>query len=41
LPAPARRYIERIERDASCPAIVVSVGSRRDQTIAVRDPFAS
>jgi len=41
LPAPARRYIERIERDASCPAIVVSVGSRRDETIAVRDPFAS
>lgn len=39
LPASARRYVERIERDVSCPAIVVSVGSRRDQTIAVRDPF--
>jgi adenylosuccinate synthase len=39
LPTPARKYVERIERDASCPAIVVSVGSRRDQTIAVRDPF--
>ncbi len=39
LPPTARKYIERIERDASCPAIVVSVGSRRDQTIAVRDPF--
>jgi adenylosuccinate synthase len=39
LPAATRNYIERIERDVSCPAIVVSVGSRRDQTIAVRDPF--
>jgi adenylosuccinate synthase len=39
LPEPARKYVERIERDMSCPAIVVSVGSRRDQTIAVRDPF--
>jgi adenylosuccinate synthase len=39
LPAATRNYIERIERDASCPAIVMSVGSRRDQTIAVRDPF--
>jgi adenylosuccinate synthase len=41
LPAPARKYVERIERDAGCPAILVSVGSRRDQTIAVRDPFAA
>jgi adenylosuccinate synthase len=39
LPEPARKYVERIERDTGCPAIVVSVGSRRDQTIAVRDPF--
>jgi adenylosuccinate synthase len=39
LPEPARKYVERIERDTSCQAIVVSVGSRRDQTIAVRDPF--
>jgi adenylosuccinate synthase len=39
LPPAAQRYVERIERDASCPAIIVSVGSRRDQTIAVRDPF--
>jgi adenylosuccinate synthase len=39
LPAATRKYIERIERDASCRAIIVSVGSRRDQTIAVRDPF--
>ncbi len=39
LPPAAQRYVERIERDASCPAILASVGSRRDQTIAVRDPF--
>jgi adenylosuccinate synthase len=41
LPAPARKYVERIERDAGCPAILVSVGSRRDQTIALRDPFSA
>ncbi len=41
LPVPARKYVERIERDAGCPAILVSVGSRRDQTIAVRDPFSA
>jgi adenylosuccinate synthase len=39
LPGPARKYVERIARDAGCPAILVSVGSRRDQTIAIRDPF--
>jgi adenylosuccinate synthase len=39
LPPAAQKYVQRIERDASCPAIVVSVGSRRDETIAVRDPF--
>jgi|HubBroStandDraft_1064217.scaffolds.fasta_scaffold03768_4 adenylosuccinate synthase len=39
LPPAAQRYVQRIERDASCPAILASVGSRRDQTIAVRDPF--
>jgi adenylosuccinate synthase len=41
LPAAARRYIERIERDAGAPAVLVSVGSRRDETIVLRDPFAS
>jgi adenylosuccinate synthase len=41
LPETARRYIERIEREAVCPVVLVSVGSRRDETIALRDPFAA
>jgi adenylosuccinate synthase len=40
LPEAARRYVDRIEREAGCPAVLVSVGSRRDETIALRDPFA-
>jgi len=39
LPAPARRYVERIEKEAACPVVLVSVGSRRDETIALKDPF--
>ena len=40
LPGAARRYIERIVRDVETPAFLVSVGSRRDETLALRDPFA-
>jgi adenylosuccinate synthase len=40
LPEAARRYVERIERDAGCPIVLVSVGSRRDETIVLRDPFS-
>jgi adenylosuccinate synthase len=40
LPEAARRYVERIEREAGAPAVLLSVGSRRDQTIMLRDPFA-
>jgi adenylosuccinate synthase len=40
LPQAARAYVERLERDAGCPAVLVSVGSRRDETIVLRDPFA-
>jgi adenylosuccinate synthase len=40
LPAAARAYIERIEREAECPVWLVSVGSRRDETIVLHDPFA-
>ncbi|HEY8040108.1 MAG TPA: adenylosuccinate synthase [Polyangiaceae bacterium] len=40
LPEAARAYVQRIERDAGCPAVLVSIGSRRDETIALRDPFA-
>ncbi len=41
LPATARAYVERIERDAACPVVLVSVGSRRDETIVLKDPFAA
>jgi adenylosuccinate synthase len=41
LPKAARSYVERIEREAGCPVVLVSVGSRRDETIVLRDPFAA
>ena len=40
LPAAARDYVSRLERDAACPVVLVSVGSRRDDTIVLRAPFA-
>jgi adenylosuccinate synthase len=40
LPSAAQKYVERIEREAGCPIVLVSVGSRRDETIVLRDPFA-
>jgi adenylosuccinate synthase len=39
LPEQARSYVARIEREAGCPVVLVSVGSRRDETIALIDPF--
>jgi adenylosuccinate synthase len=39
LPLNARRYLERIAHEAECPLLLVSVGSRRDETITLRDPF--
>ncbi|MDP9001461.1 MAG: adenylosuccinate synthase [Myxococcota bacterium] len=39
LPAAARKYVERIEREVACPIMLVSVGSRRDETIVLEDPF--
>jgi adenylosuccinate synthase len=39
LPPAAREYVARIERDAACPVVLVSVGSRRDETIVLKDPF--
>jgi len=39
LPQAARSYVERIERDTGCPIVLVSVGSRRDETIVLRDVF--
>jgi adenylosuccinate synthase len=40
LPSEARAYVERIERLAGCPVTLVSVGSRRDATIVLSNPFA-
>jgi adenylosuccinate synthase len=39
LPEAARNYVARIEREIGVPVILVSVGSRRDETILLRDPF--
>jgi adenylosuccinate synthase len=39
LPETAQRYLQRLERDAGCPVVLVSVGPGRDETIALRDPF--
>jgi adenylosuccinate synthase len=39
LPDAARAYVKRIEREAGCPVVLVSVGSRRDETIVLKDPF--
>jgi adenylosuccinate synthase len=33
LPASARTYVKRIEEAAECEAMIVSIGSRRDETI--------
>jgi len=39
LPAPARAYVEAIERLAGVPFCLVSVGADRNETIRLRDPF--
>jgi adenylosuccinate synthase len=41
LPANARTYLDFIEKEAGAPLVLVSVGSRRAETIALRDPFRS
>jgi adenylosuccinate synthase len=41
LPAAARLYIDRIEKEAGCPVALISVGSRRDETIVLRNPMSS
>lgn len=40
LPAPARAYVETIERMAGVPFCLVSIGPDRAETIRLRDPFA-
>jgi adenylosuccinate synthase len=39
LPAPAIKYIRRIEELIQCPVTLVSTSPQRDDTILVRDPF--
>jgi adenylosuccinate synthase len=39
LPQAARAYLSKLEELAGCPAVLVSVGPRRDQTIQVSNPF--
>ena len=39
LPANARNYVKRVEELLNCPANIVSVGERREQTIIVKEPF--
>mgnify|MGYP000367826951 CR=1 FL=1 len=41
LPAQAIKYIRRIEELIRCPVALVSTSPDRDDTILVRDPFAS
>jgi adenylosuccinate synthase len=39
LPKAARAYVDRIEKESGCPPFIVSVGSRRDETIVLRRVF--
>jgi adenylosuccinate synthase len=39
LPREARRYLARIEELAACPIDIVSTGSKRDETIVLRNPL--
>jgi adenylosuccinate synthase len=39
LPAEARDYLRFVEKEAECTLGLVSVGSRRSETIVLRDPF--
>jgi len=41
LPARAIKYVRRIEELIRCPVALVSTSPERDDTILVRDPFAS
>ena len=41
LPANARTYLDFVEKEAGAPLVLVSVGSRRAETIALRHPFRS
>jgi adenylosuccinate synthase len=40
LPPQAKRYLARIEELAACPVDIISTGSKREQTILLRNPMA-
>ncbi len=40
LPAAAKAYLTKLEELAGCPAVLISVGPRRDQTIQISNPFS-
>jgi adenylosuccinate synthase len=39
LPAPARKYLKRIEEVTQVPFSIISVGSGREESIILKDPF--
>jgi adenylosuccinate synthase len=39
LPVNAQKYVKRLEALVGCEIVMVSVGPRRDETIALRNPF--
>ncbi|MEX0828707.1 MAG: adenylosuccinate synthase [Nitrospirales bacterium] len=39
LPTAAKRYLARVEELASCPIDMISTGSKREETIVVRNPL--
>lgn len=41
LPAAAKRYLKRIEELTQCPIQLISTGSKRQETVAVSDPFTA
>lgn len=40
LPVEAKRYLDRIEELAGCPVDMISTGSKRDQTVILRNPLS-
>jgi adenylosuccinate synthase len=39
LPAEAKRYLKRVEELSECPIDIISTGSKRDETIVLRNPL--
>ena len=39
LPAAAKKYLARVKELVSCPIDIISTGSKREQTIVIRNPL--